>query len=220
MAKILVIDDDIAILQMIVNILKKDGYEVTSFSDPKKIDILTTSNYDLILLDVMMPDIDGFTLCSKIRSITNCPILFLTAKSDEQSLVKGLSQGADDYISKPFGIMELRARITAHLRREHREKSVHLTFSDSYFNLNQKLLFVKNQQVNLTKGEYLICEYLAKNNGQIFTKEQILEEVFGFESNSNENTITTHIKNIRSKLQELNYEPIKTIWGTGYKWQD
>jgi len=219
-AKILVIDDDIAILQMIVNILKKDGYEVTSFSDPKKIDILTTSNYDLILLDVMMPDIDGFTLCSKIRSITNCPILFLTAKSDEQSLVKGLSQGADDYISKPFGIMELRARITAHLRREHREKSVHLTFSDSYFNLNQKLLFVKNQQVNLTKGEYLICEYLAKNNGQIFTKEQILEEVFGFESNSNENTITTHIKNIRSKLQELNYEPIKTIWGTGYKWQD
>ena len=135
MANILAIDDDAAILQMIGAILRKDGHTVTLLSDPVKLDNTKLGFYDLILLDVMMPSIDGFSLCEKIRKLVDCPILFLTAKTGENSLVEGLSLGADDYICKPFGVMELRARIGAHLRREHREHVVRLSFGRVCFNL-------------------------------------------------------------------------------------
>ena len=117
MAKILVVDDDAAILDLVGNVLNKDGHFVTKVSNPLKINMEKVTNYDLILLDIMMPGIDGFSLCLKIRELVDCPILFLTAKTEESSLVNGLSLGADDYICKPFGVMELRARIAAHLRR-------------------------------------------------------------------------------------------------------
>lgn len=120
MAKILAVDDEPAILEMIESILNKDGHLVTKVSNPLKINMEELHRYDLILLDIMMPGIDGFELCKRIRILVDCPILFLTAKTEENSLVNGLSLGADDYISKPFGVMELRARINAHLRREHR----------------------------------------------------------------------------------------------------
>ena len=127
--------------------------------------------YDLILLDVMMPGIDGFELCSDIRDLVDCPILFITAKTDENSLVNGLALGADDYICKPFGVMELRARIAAHLRREHREHSVRMMVGPVCFQLSQKKMMMDDQEINLTKAEYEICEFLAKNSGQVFTKE-------------------------------------------------
>ena len=126
MAKILAVDDEPAILEMIESILNKDGHLVTKVSNPLKINMEELHRYDLILLDIMMPGIDGFELCKRIRILVDCPILFLTAKTEENSLVNGLSLGADDYISKPFGVMELRARINAHLRREHREHSVRM----------------------------------------------------------------------------------------------
>ena len=143
----------------------------------------------------------------------DCPILFLTAKTEENSLVNGLSLGADDYISKPFGVMELRARINAHVRREHREHSVRMVLGRVCIQMSQKKLLVDDKELPLTKAEYEICEFLAKNRGQVFSKEQILEEVFGFDSESNDSTIITHIKNIRSKFAEYNYTPIKTVWG-------
>jgi Response regulators consisting of a CheY-like receiver domain and a winged-helix DNA-binding domain len=173
----------------------------------------------LILLDIMMPGIDGFSLCLKIRELVDCPILFLTAKTEESSLVNGLSLGADDYICKPFGVMELRARIAAHLRREHREHSVRMVLGRVCFHLSLKQMTVDNKEIPLTKTEYEICEFLARNCGQIFSKEQILEQVFGFDSESNDNTITTHIKNIRLKFSDYNCMPIKTVWGIGYKWE-
>ena len=114
MAKILVVDDDTAILEMIGTILNKDGHFVTKVSNPFEINMEKVNLYDLILLDIMMPGLDGFVLCSKIRKFVDCPILFLTAKTEESSLVKGLSLGADDYICKPFGVKELRARVAAH----------------------------------------------------------------------------------------------------------
>lgn len=219
MANILAIDDDAAILQMIGAILRKDGHTVTLLSDPVKLDNTKLGFYDLILLDVMMPSIDGFSLCEKIRKLVDCPILFLTAKTGENSLVEGLSLGADDYISKPFGVMELRARIGAHLRREHREHAVRLSFGRVCFNLSLKQMTVDENVIPLTKGEYDICEFLAKNQGQTFSKEQILERVFGFDSGSSDSTITTHIKNIRMKLADTGCEPIKTVWGIGYRWE-
>ena len=220
MAKILVVDDDTAILDMIGTILNKDGHLVTKVSNPFQINMERVNLYDLILLDVMMPGIDGFVLCPKIRKLVDCPILFLTAKTEESSLVNGLSLGADDYICKPFGVMELRARVAAHLRREHREHSVRMVVGHVCFHLSLKQMMVDDKEIPLTKAEYEICEFLAKNRGQVFSKEQILEQVFGFDSESNDSTITTHIKNIRTKLSDFPCMPIKTVWGIGYKWEE
>ena len=178
------------------------------------------NQYDLILLDIMMPGLDGFVLCSRIRKLVDCPILFLTAKTEESSLVNGLSLGADDYIYKPFGIMELRARVAAHLRREHREHSVRMVVGPVCFHLSLKQMMIEDKEIPLTKAEYEICEFLAKNRGQVFSKEQILEQIFGFDSESNDSTITTHIKNIRTKLSDFHCMPIKTVWGIGYKWEE
>ena len=220
MASILAIDDEPAILDMIQSILNKDGHSVTGLTEANTLDFKKVNSFDLILLDIMMPEVDGFTLCKKLRSLVDCPIVFLTAKSGENSLVTGLSLGADDYICKPFGVMELRARISAYLRREKREYFVRLSFENASFNISAKQLIVKDSIIPLTKGEYEICEFLARNQGQVFSKEQIFEKVFGFDSDSNDNTIATHIKNIRTKLQPFQYTPIKTVWGVGYKWEE
>lgn len=220
MANILVVDDEQAILTMIKKILGGDGHSVTIISNPEKVKNLKLYSYDLIILDVMMPKIDGFTLCKKIRNLVDCPILFLTAKTEENNLVSGLEMGADDYISKPFGKMELCARVSAHLRREHREHCVRLSFSKCFFNLTAKQLVVGENIVPFTKSEYQICEYLARNSGQVFSREQIYEKVFGYDGESNDTTIAMHIRNIRTKLEPMNYSPIKTIWGIGYKWEE
>lgn len=220
MANILAVDDEEAILVMIQKILSKDGHSVKTISNPADIDNIKLENFDLILLDVMMPEMDGFALCNRIRNYVDCPVLFLTAKTDEDSLVYGLGNGADDYICKPFGKMELLARVNAHLRREHREHFVRLSFGDAEFNLSAKQLIINNEVVRLTKGEYEICEFLARNKGQVFSKEQIYEKVFGFDRESNDSTIAMHIKNIRAKLEQSGYSPIKTVWGIGYKWTE
>lgn len=220
MARILAVDDDAEILDMIRNILSRDGHTVSTVSNPQDIDYAKAAAYDLILLDIMMHGIDGFTLCQRLREKVDCPIVFITAKSGEDSLVRGLALGADDYICKPFGVMELRARISAHLRRERRVHAVRLSFARSDFNVSAKQFAVDGVPVPLTKGEYEICEFLARNQGQVFSKEQILENVFGFDSDSSDSTIITHVKNIRNKLQSFDYMPLKTVWGMGYKWEE
>ena len=220
MARLLVIDDEKAILDLVKNSLEKDGHIVTVCESVADVTINALKNYDLILLDIMMPDVDGFMFCKKIRGIVDCPILFLTAKVMETDIVYGLGIGADDYITKPFRIGELRARVTAHLRRERREHHNTLGFEQEIkFDLSSKELFMKGKKVDLTKSEYAICEYLARNRGQVFTREQIYEAVFGFDGNSDNSTIATHIKNIRSKLAGYGVTPINTVWGVGYRWE-
>lgn len=220
MARLLVIDDEKAILDLVKNSLEKDGHIVTVCESVADVTINALKNYDLILLDIMMPDVDGFMFCKKIRGIVDCPILFLTAKVMETDIVYGLGIGADDYITKPFRIGELRARVTAHLRRERREHHNTLGFEQEIkFDLSSKELFIKGKKVDLTKSEYEICEYLARNRGQVFTREQIYEAVFGFDGNSDNSTIATHIKNIRSKLAGYGVTPINTVWGVGYRWE-
>ena len=220
MARLLVIDDEKAILDLVKNGLEKDGHIVTVCESVADVTINALKNYDLILLDIMMPDVDGFMFCKKIRGIVDCPILFLTAKVMETDIVYGLGIGADDYITKPFRIGELRARVTAHLRRERREHHNTLGFEQEIkFDLSSKELFMKGKKVDLTKSEYEICEYLARNRGQVFTREQIYEAVFGLDGNSDNSTIATHIKNIRSKLAGYGVTPINTVWGVGYRWE-
>ncbi len=220
MARLLVIDDEKAILDLVKNSLEKDGHIVTVCESVADVTISALKNYDLILLDIMLPDVDGFMFCKKIRGIVDCPILFLTAKVMETDIIYGLGIGADDYITKPFRIGELRARVTAHLRRERREHHNTLGFEQEIkFDLSSKEFFIKGKKVDLTKSEYEICEYLARNRGQVFTREQIYEAVFGFDGNSDNSTIATHIKNIRSKLAGYGVTPINTVWGVGYRWE-
>jgi len=218
MARILVIDDEPDILSLVKNILAKDNHEVITKADGKGISMNEYANYDIILLDVMMPEVDGFELCKQIRDVVDCPILFLTAKSLENDIMFGLGIGADDYITKPFGMGELRARVNAHLRRENREKRSVLCVSGVKFNLNGKEIIVEQEKVNLTKSEYLICEFLARNKGQVFSKEKIYDKVYGYDGESDSSTITEHIKNIRGKLGFFGISPIETVWGIGYKW--
>ena len=176
--------------------------------------------YDLILLDVMMPEIDGFSLCRRIRNLVDCPIIFLTAKNMEEDVVTGLSVGGDDYISKPFSIKELRARVDAHLRREHREKQNAFSISGIKFSLYSKQISFNESIIPFTKSEYTICEYLALNHGQVFSKEKIYENVFGFDGESDILAIVEHIKNIRNKFKKIGINPIETVWGIGYKWKE
>lgn len=217
MAKILAIDDEPDILALIQNALKKDGHSVTTAEGAEKVDPDSLAHYDLILLDVMMPGTDGFSYCEKIRGIVDCPILFLTAKTMETDIINGLSLGADDYITKPFGTGELRARVSAHLRREKREKHSVLCASGVRFDLSAKEVTADGKRIPFTKSEYNICEFLAKNRGQVFSRDQIYESVFsGWESDPS--TVAEHIKNIRAKLAVFDLAPISTVWGIGYKW--
>ena len=193
MANILVVDDDKAILDLIENILSKSNHFIKKIDKPEKVLSEDLSFYHLIILDVMMPEIDGFSLCSKIRIQVDSPILFLTAKSDEADIIRGLGLGADDYLTKPFGVQELRARVDAHIRREEREKINYINIGDVKFLLSSKECFVLDNRVSLTKSEYEISEYLALNRGQVFSREQIFESVFGFEKESNLNVIAEHI---------------------------
>ena len=218
MARILVVDDDEEILRLITLILKKSNHDVASVLSAQDVLDRGYSQFELILLDVMMPGIDGFELCKRIREQTAAPIIFLTAKSREDDIMYGLGIGADDYLVKPFGAGELRARVDAHLRREKREKKYALYFGDITLNLSGKEIAVKGEKLNFTKSEYLICEYLACNRGQVFTKENIYEKVYGFDGESDLSTITVHIKNIRQKFKIYGMAPIETVWGIGYKW--
>ena len=220
MAHILIVDDDPAILELIKESLSKDGHLVTAYQNPVDVNTQSLHRYELILLDIMMPGVDGLSYCRQIRSMVDCPILFLTAKTMESDILFGLNIGGDDYITKPFSVKELRARVSAHLRREKREKHSSLHCGNNiWIDLSAMKLYISNQPVSLTKGEYAICEYLARHSGQVFTKEQIYEAVFGLDGTSDNSTIATHIMNIRSKFEPFGISPISTVWGIGYKWE-
>ena len=220
MAHILAIDDDKAMLVLIKNTLRKDGHDVTCVDRVTETLREKLSSFDLILLDVMMPGTDGYIFCREIRDITDCPILFLTAKSMEEDVSFGFSVGADDYIRKPFSILELRARVNAHLRREQREKTNSFSVGSVRFFPAKKEVMAGDEKLFLTKSEYEISLLLAGNHGQIYSREQIFEHVFGYDKESDVAAITEHIKNIRKKFAAACLSPIETIWGIGYRWNN
>jgi len=218
MSKILALDDDIQILSIIKKALENDKHTVDILDNIKNVNRDSLSKYDLILLDVMMPGTNGFSFCKEIRNIVDCPILFITAKTMDEDLTEGFAVGADDYIKKPFSLTELRARVNAHIRREKREYHNRIISDNFILDLSEKALFYNDRQIKLTKSEYEICEFLVKNKGQVFSLEQIIEKVFGFDSESDCSAIREHIKNIRGKLKQCHKQPIETVWGIGYKW--
>ncbi|MDO5037489.1 MAG: response regulator transcription factor [Tissierellia bacterium] len=219
MNRILAIDDQLDMLVLIKNSLTREGHQVDLVQDPLSLDLEALATYDLILLDVMMPGLDGLSLCKKIRSQVDAPILFLTAKTQEEDLVEGLLAGGDDYITKPFGLRELSARIQAHLRREKRDKHTHLHRGRIHFDLSSREVFVEGEALDLTKSEYAISLLLAKRRGQVFSRDQIYDQVFGLEGTGDPSAISEHVKNIRAKFQKHGERPLVTVWGIGYKWE-
>lgn len=219
-AKILAVDDDQDILVLIKNILQREQHYVCTQDRVANLPLEFFGGYDLILLDVMMKDMSGFDLCRKIRHVVDCPILFVTAKANEEDLVKGLMMGGDDYITKPFSIQELSARVYAHLRRENRDQYISKRIiSGVTFDLNTKEVSIEGRKLSLTKTEYLICEFLARHKGRVFTREEIYDAVYGIDGNALCSTVTEFIRTIRYKFKEHEMVPIKTIWGVGYKWE-
>ncbi len=216
---ILVVDDDRGILELVRRSLEYEEYQVDTIENSKAVLEQKLEWYQMIILDVMMPGMDGFSLCRELRDRVECPILFLTAKSEESDLMKGLGAGGDDYITKPFGIGELRARVAAHLRREKRERKHFLEAGEVRFQIQAKKMFYQETEIPMTKSEYAICEYLAVNSGQVFSKERIYEAVYGYDGESDVSTITEHVKNIRAKCKKYGLEPIETVWGIGYRWK-
>lgn len=250
MARILAVDDDADLCSLLKRALEKDGHEVATLMRAEEVQERHCRWADCMILDVMMPGEDGFALCRRIRERSDCPILFLTAKTEEDAVILGLGLGADDYLSKPFRIGELRARVNAHLRREKRTPHNRIVRGNVTLDLTEKAIYVRadrmaagkaeagndperderamaesgsvvkaEQLLRFTRGEYEICEYLALHAGQIFSREQIYEAVFGYDGEADSSAVTEHIKNIRAKLRSAGLEPIETVWGIGYKWK-
>lgn len=167
----------------------------------------------------MMPGLDGFELVRQIRPDFDGPIIFLTARVAEEDAVAGYGLGADDYVRKPFGAAELRAKVAAHLRRERRPRSHALSFGEVRIDLGARGLSVGGEAVPLTPTEYAICEYLARHPGQVMSRAQIREAVLGWESDADDAAISMQVSRARRKLSEAGADPIATVWGMGYKWQ-
>ena len=224
MAHILAVDDDPDLCTLLKTALERDGHAVEIRTSGVTVTESLCRWADCILLDVMMPGEDGFAVCRRIRGLTDAPILFLTARTDEASVLEGLGIGADDFLSKPFRVAELRARVAAHLRRQSRTPAHRMVRSGVAFDLTARSAAVEGKALPLTRSEYAICEYLALHAGQTFTKEQIYEAVFGIDGTADDTAVTQHIKNIRAKLRAAGVaEPetlLKTIWGVGYQWKN
>ena len=218
MARIIVVDDSEDICRLLKRALEKDGHSVTALPDTQELDEKLCKAADLILLDVMMPGEDGVAACGRIRAFTDCPILFLTARGEDEDVLNGLGAGGDDYLTKPFSVLQRRARVEAHLRRERRVPSYRFVSGGLCFDLQAKKVYAGEQELSLTRSEYMLCETLARHPGLVYTREQLLEEVFGFDSDSGEAAVTEHIKNLRGKLASCGSAPIETVWGMGYRW--
>ena len=224
MANILAVDDNPELCRLIQAALERDGHRVETRLSGGALTEVLCRWADCILLDVMMPGEDGFAVCRRIRGLTEAPILFLSARTDEPAVLEGLGIGADDYLQKPFRVAELRARVAAHLRRQNRTPVHRLVRGGLAFDLSAKSAAVGATPLLLTRSEYAICEYLALYAGQTFTKEQIYEAVFGIDGTADDTAITQHIKNIRAKLRAAGIAApetlLKTVWGVGYQWKN
>lgn len=223
--KILIADDEREIVEFMRDALQDDGYEVSVAFDGKEVFVRLGETPDLIILDIMMPHLDGLEVCQAIRDRVSCPILFLSARSNEADRIQGLAVGGDDYIVKPFSMQELKARIRAHLRREQRShldrqpKLLH--HGDLTMDLDSHQVFYQNLPIPLTSREFELFRLLFMHPNQVFSREQIYEKIWGFDAEGEAATITEHIKNIRAKLACAAPEKtfVTTVWGVGYRFE-
>lgn len=225
MASVLVVDDEEDIRELVGIYIKNEGYQVYKAANGKDaLDIIDNMSIDIAILDVMMADMDGITLCMEIRKKSNIPIIMLSAKDQDMDKVIGLSVGADDYLAKPFNPVELIARVKAQLRRykdfNNQKQSNILEYLDLTMNIDTHRVFLPSKEILLTPKEFAILELLWKNKGNVFSTEHIYDMLWSEEEAYDiNNVIMVHIRNIRSKIETDLKNPryIKTVWGVGYK---
>lgn len=218
--KILIIDDEEMILSMMEKCLGEEFSVYTAENAKKALELLNVIP-DIILLDINMPEMNGLELCQLIRGHISCPIIFLTARVTERDVIKGLSVGGDDYITKPFSMDELLARISAHLRREERKGTAeNLRFDEELIiDYNSRTVFYGKEQLDFSNKEFEIIRFLSQNAGMVFDRETIYEKLWGYNGEGDSIVVKEHIRKIRNKLSvhtDKNY--IETVWGVGYKW--
>ena len=222
--RILLTEDDENLGMLLREYLQAKGFNADLFSDGEAgYKAFLKGKYDICVLDVMMPKKDGFTLAQEIRTFNaEVPIIFLTAKSLKEDILEGFKIGADDYITKPFGLQELLARIEAHLRRDERNMRPPevVTSQGLIINLSDRKVFWNEQELSFSKREFDIIEFLSSNPNQVFDKERIYETVWGYDAEGDSNVIKEHIRKIRAKLMQASgSEYIETVWGMGYRWK-
>ena len=222
MKKILVVDDEALLVKGIRFNLQNEGYEVVTGSNGlEAVQIAQGGGIDLIVLDVMMPEMDGMTACGKIREFSDVPIIMLTAKTDDMDKLMGFDHGADDYLTKPFNILELKARIRALLRRSgtvEKAPANELTIGTITLDLDARNAYVTGKHVELTAKEFDVIEFLMRNPNRVYSRENLLDTIWAYEYRSDIRTVDVHIRRLREKLEENPAEPkyIMTKWGVGY----
>ena len=221
--KILVVDDEALLVKGIRFNLKSDGYEVITGSNGQEaVELTKSESPDLVVLDVMMPVMDGLTACGKIREFSDVPIILLTAKVDDMDKLMGFDHGADDYLTKPFNILELKARIRAMLRRtggnEKKEAGNRLVGGNITLDLDARNAYKGSELVVLTAKEFDVIEFLMRNANHVYSREALLDTIWAYEYRSDIRTVDVHIRRLREKLEENPAEPkyILTKWGVGY----
>ena len=222
----LVVDDEKAIVKGIRYSLEQDGIEVDcAYDGEEALACAKAGSYDIILLDVMLPKMDGFAVCREIRSFSDVPVIMLTAKGDDMDKILGLEYGADDYITKPFNILEVKARIKAIMRRTSKpaEGQSHNTISYGELVIDEdaRSVTVAGREIGLTGREFDVLTLLARTPGKVYSREELLEEVWGPEYPGDARTVDVHVRSLREKLEEHPGEPryVRTRWGSGYYFQ-
>ncbi len=227
--KVLVVDDEKLIVKGIRFSLEQDDMEVDcAYDGGEALKMARQKEYDIILLDLMLPVMDGLTVCREIREFSDVPIIMLTAKSDDMDKIMGLEYGADDYVTKPFNILELKARIKAIIRRstksrvKEQEKSHRIAVRDLEMDTDSRRVFVKGREINLTAKEFDLLELLLSNPGKVYSREELLNIVWGFEYPGDVRTVDVHVRRLREKIEENPSDPhyVYTKWGVGYYYKD
>ena len=222
--KVLVVEDDNNIAELLRLYLQKDGFEVSHAADGgKAVEMAKEIQPDLVLLDIMLPVMDGWQVCRELRKTMKMPIIMLTAKGETEDKVSGLEMGADDYIVKPFEVKELLARVHAVLRRtgdDGKPKSKKLTFDKLVINLDSYELIVDGKKIDTPPKEMELLYHLAATPNRVYTRNQLLDEVWGFDYFGDSRTVDVHIKRLREKLEGVSDKwSLKTVWGVGYKFE-
>ena len=225
--KILVVDDEELLVKGIRFNLQNEGYEIfTGSNGVEAVEMAKQNAPDLIILDVMMPEMDGMTACARIREFSNVPIILLTAKTDDMDKLMGFENGADDYVTKPFNILELKARVRALLRRsgaksDSSASSSTLTIGSITLDLNARNAYSNGVLADLTAKEFDVIEFLMRNPNRVYSREALLDTIWAYEYRSDIRTVDVHIRRLREKLEEnpANPQYIMTKWGVGYYFQ-
>ncbi len=225
--KVLVVDDEKLIVKGIKFNLEQDGMEVDAAYDGKEaLELARKKEYDIILLDVMLPEMDGFEVCQQIRAESDVPIIMLTAKDDDMDKILGLEYGADDYVTKPFNILELKARIKAITRRTKNRKGGEsaartLVSGDMRIELESRRVFIGDKEINLTAKEFDLLELLITNPNKVYKRDNLLNLVWGFDYPGDVRTVDVHVRRLREKIEKNPSDPrfIHTKWGVGYYFQ-